>query len=109
MSGFVKKQPFPILIQLKRIYRVLSTPDSHLRLCTSSHHRNRLHPIHGQILGNYESGRTRLIANQRHIPQMARSQVVFTTEQFTILEKGCPSATSVEMPYRITSSLKGGV
>lgn len=63
-------------------------------------------PIHGQILGNYESGAIRK-SKTVTIPANGISQVVFTTEQFTIAEKNAP-ATSVEMPYRITSSLKGG-
>ena len=63
-------------------------------------------PIHGQIIGNYESGTTRK-SQTKTIPANGMSQVVFTTEQFTITEKDAP-ATSVEMPYRITSSLKGG-
>ena len=63
-------------------------------------------PIHGQILGNYEDGATRK-SQTKTIPANGTSQVVFTTEQFTITEENAP-ATSVEMPYRITSSLKGG-
>lgn len=63
-------------------------------------------PVHGQILGNYESGATRK-SQTKTISANGTSQVVFTTEQFTITEKNAP-ATSVEMPYRITSSLKGG-
>lgn len=63
-------------------------------------------PIHGQILGNYESGTIRK-SQSKTISANGTSQVVFTTEQFTIVEKDAP-ATSVEMPYRITSSLKGG-
>ena len=63
-------------------------------------------PVHGQILGNYENGVTRKSQTET-IPANGISQVVFTTEQFTITEENAP-ATSVEMPYRITSSLKGG-
>lgn len=63
-------------------------------------------PVHGQILGNYEDGATRKSQTET-IPANGTSQVVFTTEQFTISEDNAP-ATSVEMPYRITSSLKGG-
>lgn len=63
-------------------------------------------PIHGQILGNYESGAIRK-SQTVTIASKGRDRVVFTTEQFTISEKNAP-ATSVEMPYRITSSLKGG-
>lgn len=63
-------------------------------------------PVHGQILGNYEDGATRK-SQTTTIPANGTSQVVFTTEQFTITEENAP-ATSVEMPYRITSSLKGG-
>lgn len=63
-------------------------------------------PVHGQILGNYEDGATRK-SQTKTIPANGTSQVVFTTEQFTITEENAP-ATSVEMPYRITSSLKGG-
>ena len=63
-------------------------------------------PIHGEILGNYERGTTRK-AQTKTISAQGTSQVVFTTEQFTISESDAP-ATSVEMPYRITSSLKGG-
>jgi hypothetical protein len=63
-------------------------------------------PVHGQILGNYESGTIRK-SQSKTISANGTSQVVFTTEQFTIAEKDAP-ATSVEMPYRITSSLKGG-
>lgn len=63
-------------------------------------------PVHGQILGNYESGAIRKSMTVT-IPANGISQAVFTTEQFTISEKDAP-ATSVEMPYRITSSLKGG-
>lgn len=63
-------------------------------------------PVHGQILGNYESGATRK-SQTVTIAAKGESDVIFTTEQFTITEKDAP-ATSVEMPYRITSSLKGG-
>ena len=63
-------------------------------------------PVHGQILGNYEDGATRK-SQTLTIPAKGKDRVVFTTEQFTISEKNAP-ATSVEMPYRITSSLKGG-
>lgn len=63
-------------------------------------------PVHGQILGNYEDGATRK-SQTKTIPANGTSQAVFTTEQFTISEENAP-ATSVEMPYRITSSLKGG-
>ena len=63
-------------------------------------------PIHGQILGNYESGATRKSLTKT-ISAQGTSQVVFRTEEFTISESDAP-ATSVEMPYRITSSLKGG-
>lgn len=63
-------------------------------------------PVHGQIIGNYESGATRKSQTET-IPANGISRVVFTTEQFTITEGNAP-ATSVEMPYRITSSLKGG-
>ena len=63
-------------------------------------------PIHGQILGNYVSGATRK-SQTVTIAAKGDSTVEFTTEQFTITEKDAP-ATSVEMPYRITSSLKSG-
>ena len=63
-------------------------------------------PVHGQILGNYESGATRK-SQTVTIAAKGKRKVEFTTEQFTITEKDAP-ATSVEMPYRITSSLKGG-
>lgn len=62
--------------------------------------------IHGLILGNYESGATRE-SQTKTIAANGTSQVVFTTEEFTILEKDAP-ATSIDMPYRIISSLKGG-
>ena len=66
-------------------------------------------PIHGQILGNYESdesGITR-ISQSVTIKANGTSQVKFDTENFTISEDNAP-ATSVDMPYRITSSLKNG-
>ena len=63
-------------------------------------------PIHGEILGNYERGTTRK-AQTKTILAQGTSQVVFTTELVTISESDAP-ATSGEMPYRITSSLKGG-
>lgn len=63
-------------------------------------------PVHGQILGNYESGATRKSLTKT-IPANGSGRVVFTTEKFTISEDDAP-ATSVDMPYRITSSLKGG-
>ena len=64
-------------------------------------------PIHGQILGNYESGTIRK-SQSKTISANGTSQVVFTTEQFTISEENAP-ATSVDMPYRITSSLEGAM
>ena len=63
-------------------------------------------PVHGQILGNYEDSATRK-SQTVTIAAKGSDRVVFTTEQFTISEDNAP-ATSVEMPYRITSSLKGG-
>lgn len=63
-------------------------------------------PVHGQILGNYESGAIRKTKTVT-IAAKDKRTVEFTTEQFTITEENAP-ATSVEMPYRITSSLKGG-
>lgn len=63
-------------------------------------------PIHGQVLGNYEDVWKRK-SQTKTIAANGISQVVFTTEQFTILEENAP-ATSVDMPYRITSSLEGG-
>lgn len=63
-------------------------------------------PIHGQIIGNYESGATRK-SKSITIPANGTSQVTFTTEQFTILDSDAP-ATNVDMPIRITSSMKGG-
>lgn len=63
-------------------------------------------PIHGQILGNYEDGATRK-SQTVTIASKGKDRVVFTTEEFTISENDAP-ATSVDMPYRITSSLKGG-
>lgn len=63
-------------------------------------------PIHGQILGNYKDGAIRKYETVT-IPANSISYVKFTTDEFTIEEKDAP-ATSVEMPYRITSSLQSG-
>lgn len=107
VSGFVKKQtniphPNPNL----NAYTGTITPDSSFKVVTSLDTEIDYTTIHGQILGNYESGATRESKNVP-IPANGTSRVVFTTEQFTIFEKDAP-ATSVEMPYRITSPLKGG-
>lgn len=107
VSGFVKKQtniphPNPNL----NAYTGTITPDSSFKVVTSLDTEIDYTTIHGQILGNYESGTIRK-SQSKTISANGTSQVVFTTEQFTISEKDAP-ATSVEMPYRITSSLKGG-
>jgi chromosome segregation ATPase len=62
-------------------------------------------PVHGQILGNYEDGATRK-SQTTTIPANGTSQVVFTTEPFTITEENAP-ATSVDMPFRVIASLDG--
>lgn len=64
-------------------------------------------PVHGQILGNYENGATRKSQTET-IPANGTSQVTFTTEQFTISEGAAP-ASIADMPYRVSSSLKGGM
>lgn len=107
VSGFVKKQtniphPNPNL----SAYKGTITPDSTFKVVTSLDTEIDYTLVRGQILGNYEYGATRK-SQTKTIPANGTSQVTFTTEQFTILEGNAP-ATSVEMPYRITSSLKGG-
>ena len=106
VSGFVKKQtniphPNPNL----NAYTGTITPDSSFKVVTSLDTEIDYTTIRGQILGNYEDGASRK-SQTKNISANGTSQVVFTTEQFTISEDNAP-ATSVEMPYRITSSLKG--
>ena len=107
VSGFVKKQTnIPHPNPNFSAYTGTITPDSTFKVVTSLDTEIDYTTIHGQILGNYESGTIRK-TQSKTISANGTSQVVFTTEQFTITEKDAP-ATSVEMPYRITSSLKGG-
>lgn len=107
VSGFVKKQTnIPHPNPNYSAYTGTITPDSTFKIITSLDTEIDYTPIHGQILGNYESGATRA-SQTTTIASNGTSQVVFTTEQFTISKNDAP-ATSVEMPYRITSSLKGG-
>lgn len=107
VSGFVKKQTnIPHPNPNYSAYTGTITPDSTFKIVTSLDTEIDYTTIHGQILGNYEDGATRK-SQTKTIPANGTSQVVFTTEQFTISEENAP-ATSVEMPYRITSSLKGG-
>lgn len=61
--------------------------------------------IHGQILGNYVQDSIRE-SQSISIRANGTSQVIFTTEQFTIEEKDAP-ATSIDMPFRVIASLDG--
>lgn len=107
VSGFVKKQTnIPHPNPNFSAFTGTITPDSTFKIITSLDTEIDYTPIHGQILGNYESGATRK-SQTKTISANGTSQVVFTTEQFTISKNDAP-ATSVEMPYRITSLLKGG-
>lgn len=85
---------------------VYATPESKCSIISSIEWALDYTPVHGQILGNYEDGATRK-SQTVTIPAKGKDRVVFTTEEFTISEDDAP-ATSVDMPYRITSSLKGG-
>lgn len=106
VSGFVKKQTnIPHPNPNFNAYTGTLTPDSTFKIVTSLNTEIDYTPVHCQILGNYEDSATRK-SQTKTIPANGTSQVVFTTEQFTISEDNAP-ATSVEMPYRITSSLKG--
>lgn len=107
VSGFVKKQTnIPHPNPNFSAFTGTITPDSTFKIITSLDTEIDYTPIHGQILGNYESGATR-VSQTKTIAANGTSQVVFTTEQFTISKNDAP-ATSIDMPYRITSSLKGG-
>lgn len=106
VSGFFKKQTnIPHPDPNYSAYTGTITPDSTFKIITSLDTEIDYTPIHGQILGNYKNGATRK-SQTVTIPANGTSQVVFTTEQFTITEKDAP-ATSVDMPYRVTASLAG--
>lgn len=64
-------------------------------------------PVHGQIIGNYEDGTIRK-SQSVTVPANGTSQVIFTTKQFTISE-GVAPASIADMPYRVSSSLNGGM
>lgn len=107
VSGFVKKQTnIPHPNPNFNAYTGTITPDSSFKVVTSLDTEIDYTTVHGQILGNYVSGATRK-SKTVTIKAKGDSDVEFTTEQFTISEDNAP-ATSVEMPYRITSSLNGG-
>lgn len=107
VSGFFKKQTnIPHPNPNYSGYTGTITPDSTFKIITSLDTEIDYTPVHGQIIGNYKNGSMRE-SKSVTIPANGTSQVVFTTEQFTISEGNAP-ATSVDMPYRITSSLKGG-
>lgn len=56
-------------------------------------------PIHGQILGNYESGATRK-SQSIEVSSEGTKQVKFETKEFIINEDDAP-ATNVDVPYRV--------
>lgn len=106
VSGFEKLQPnIPHPDPNYSAYTGTITPDSTFKIVTSLDTEIDYTPIHGQILGNYESGATRE-SQTVTIPANSISQVVFETEHFTISEDNAP-ATSVDMPFRVTASLAG--
>lgn len=107
VSNFLKdstytKENYPYYGVTTTVWRTVLNP---CKIISSLSWQLDYTPIHGQILGNYEYGATRK-SQTVTIASKGESTVEFTTEQFTIIEKDAP-ATSVEMPYRITSSLKG--
>ena len=107
VSGFVKKQTnIPHPNPNYSAYTGTITPDSSFKVVTSFDTEIDYTTVHGQILGNYVSGATRK-SQTVTIKAKGDSDVEFITEQFTISEDNAP-ATSMEMPYRITSSLNGG-
>ena len=86
-------------------YRNIQEVDTPYQIVVSVNTEIDYTTVHGQILGNYEDGTTRK-SQSVTIPAHGTSQVILTTEQFTITEKDAP-ATSVYMPYRVTASLAG--
>lgn len=106
LSGFVKKEKLSEMEIGNTIYTQWLEPSTSFSILTHIKTELDYTPVHGQILGNYESGATRKSLTVT-IPAKGKDRVVFTTEEFTISENDAP-ATSVDMPYRITSSLKGG-
>lgn len=64
-------------------------------------------PVHGQILGNYEDGTTRLTQTTT-IGKGETGYVEFVTEEFTIVDDNAP-ATNVDMPFRVMPSLDGAM
>lgn len=106
LSGFVQETLLSTEEGVNGTTSIYLEPSNKFEILTHFHTTIDYTPIHGQILGNYESGAIRK-SQTVTIASKGRDRVVFTTEQFTISEKNAP-ATSVEMPYRITSSLKGG-
>lgn len=107
VSGFFKKQTnIPHPNPNYSAYTGTITPDSTFKIITSLDAEIDYTLVHGQIIGNYKNGSMREYKSVT-IPANGNSRVVFATEEFTISEDDAP-ATSVDMPYRITSSLKGG-
>ena len=106
LSGFVKREKLSEIEIGNGIYAQWLEPSTSFDILTHVKTELDYTLVHGQILGNYESGTTRKSLTKT-IPANGSGRVVFTTEEFTISEDDAP-ATSVDMPYRITSSLKGG-
>lgn len=82
-------------------------PKSKFEILTHFHFEVDYISIHGDILGNYESGATRITKNVE-VKSQGTGSVTFTTKQFTISE-GVAPASIADMPYRVSSSLKGGM
>lgn len=105
LSGFVEREQLSEMEFGNGIYTQWLEPSMSFDILAHIKTELDYTPIHGQILGNYESGATRKSLTKT-IPANGISQVVFTTEPFTITEENAP-ATSVDMPFRVIASLDG--
>lgn len=107
VSNFLKdstytKENYPYYGVTTTVWRTVLNP---CKIISSLSWQLDYTPVHGQVLGNYASGTTRK-SKSISIPANGSSQVVFTTEQFTISDKDAP-ATNVDMPFRVIASHDG--